>query len=102
MKLKSLNAVEVPRVIGWLKSAVAIAPANAQLAPQMNASSSMSVAAAGVLTVTETLHPAKTHLQALPPNLPNCPSHSRHMRRHPFASRFSAVLCFVRFEEKSE
>jgi hypothetical protein len=30
------------------------------------------------------------------------PSHSRHMHRHPFASRFSAVLCFVRFEEESE
>jgi hypothetical protein len=30
------------------------------------------------------------------------PSHSRHMHPHPFASRFSAVLCFVRFEEESE
>ena len=31
---------------------------------------------------------------------PNSPSHSRHIGRHPFASRFSAVLCFVRFEEE--
>ena len=58
------------------------------------------VSCSAALSQSSPLPIPSSNLQVSNPEPPTSPSHSRHMHRHPLASRFSAVLCFVRFEEE--